>query len=251
MSEWIKWNGKGVRPVLADQIVEVRMRDGSTSEGRADYMVWADYSDSIPYATIAYRVVENPETTTMRDKMMSDFNEERTDVIGQNGNDGEHYSVPDEHEALTFSHLQKDTNPKDAIGCQKAPMSTVPACVLAEIGVAMLEGASKYGRHNYRHAGVRASIYYDATMRHLFAWWDAGEDIDQGSGLSHITKAITSLVVLRDAMINGKCTDDRAPTCPEFYEELNAKAAAIIMRYAACNPIHYTIEAVKQQEQTK
>ena len=32
MSEWIKWDGKGVRPVLADQIVEVRMRDGSTSE---------------------------------------------------------------------------------------------------------------------------------------------------------------------------------------------------------------------------
>ena len=104
MSEWIKWNGKGVRPVLADQIVEVRMRDGSTSEGRARYMVWADYSDSIPYATIAYRVVENPETTTMRDKMMSDFNEERTDVIGQNGNDGLHYDAVNHPKHYTSFH---------------------------------------------------------------------------------------------------------------------------------------------------
>ena len=92
----------------------------------------------------------------------------------------------------------KDTNPKDAIGISKAPLSTVSAAVLMEVGVAMLEGASKYGRHNYRAAGVRASVYYDALMRHAMAWWE-GEDLDPDSGMSHITKAITTLVVLRDA----------------------------------------------------
>jgi hypothetical protein len=135
----------------------------------------------------------------------------------------------------------KPTNPKDSIGIRKAPMSTVSAAVMAEVGVAMLEGAAKYGRHNYRAVGVRASVYYDATLRHLFSWWE-GEDVDQDSGMSHITKAITSLVVLRDAMIQGKVTDDRAPVSREFYPALNSAAAAILDRHADKEPRHYTID---------
>lgn len=60
---------------------------------------------------------------------------------------------------------EKSTNPKDSISIHKAPMSTVPPPVLAEVGVAMLEAAAKYGRHNYRVA----SVYYDAALRHLMA----------------------------------------------------------------------------------
>lgn len=122
----------------------------------------------------------------------------------------------------------------------KAPMSTVSAAVLAEVGVAMLEGASKYGRHNYRAAGVRSSVYYDATMRHLMAWWE-GEDTDPDSGMSHITKAITSLVVLRDAMIQDMCTDDRPPRSAEFYARLNTLAAEVLARHEDKSPRHYTI----------
>ena len=146
----------------------------------------------------------------------------------------------------------KLTNPKDIIGIRKAPMSTVSAAVMAEVGVGMLEGALKYGRHNYRVAGVRASVYYDGTMRHLMDWWE-GEDIDPDSGMSHITKAITSLFVLRDAMIQGKMTDDRAPRSKAFYQDLNAKAAEIMDRYADRSPRHYTIadtEAASAPETT-
>lgn len=135
----------------------------------------------------------------------------------------------------------KLTNPKDIVGTRKAPMSTIPGNVLAEIGVGMLEGACKYGRHNYRVAGVRASVYYDGVNRHITAWWE-GEDYDPDSGLSHITKAITSLIVLRDAMIQDKWTDDRPPRSKEFYTELNQKASEIIDKYAAMSPRHYTIE---------
>ena len=134
----------------------------------------------------------------------------------------------------------KVSNPKDIVGTRKAPMSTVSAPVIAELGVAMLEGAVKYGRSNYRVVGVRASVYYDATMRHLMQWWE-GEDIDPDSGMSHVTKAIASLVVLRDAMINEKCEDDRPPSVAEFMSGLNAKAAEIIDRYSDRNPRHYTI----------
>lgn len=135
---------------------------------------------------------------------------------------------------------EKPSNPKDIVGIRKAPMSTVSAAVLAEVGVAMLEGALKYGRHNYRAVGVRSSVYYDGTMRHLMDWWE-GTDIDPDSQMHHITKAITSLVVLRDAMIQGKCEDDRPPRSAAFYADLNAKASAMMDRYADKNPRHYTI----------
>jgi hypothetical protein len=105
----------------------------------------------------------------------------------------------------------KDTNPKDAVGIRKwRQFTTIPLTVMAELGVAMLEGARKYGRHNYRVAGVRASVYVDAAFGHIAQWWE-GEDIDEDSGLSHITKAIASLTVLRDAMIQSKLLDDRPP----------------------------------------
>jgi hypothetical protein len=133
----------------------------------------------------------------------------------------------------------KPTNPKDIVGVRKAPMSTVPANVLAEIGVAMLEGSVKYGRHNYRVAGIRSSVYYDGLMRHMMAWWE-GEDIDPDSGMNHITKALSCLVVLRDAQMQGMCTDDRPPKSKKFYETLHKKSDLIIDKYADKNPKHYT-----------
>lgn len=136
--------------------------------------------------------------------------------------------------------MQKPTNPKDAIGIKKAPLSTVPMNVVAELGLAMLEGASKYGRHNFREAGVRGSVYFDATMRHLISWWEY-EDIDPDSGLNHITKAIASLAVLRDSMIRGNWTDDRPPRSQPFYKELNTRAGEIIEKYKDINPKHWTI----------
>lgn len=125
----------------------------------------------------------------------------------------------------------KETNPKAAVGVAKVPASTIPGPVMGELGVAMLEGALKYGRHNYRISGARASVYYDGLWRHMTAWWE-GQDIDPDSGLSHITKAIAGLVVLRDCMIRGNFTDDRPPSAdPQWIEDLNAKAKALIEKY--------------------
>jgi hypothetical protein len=125
----------------------------------------------------------------------------------------------------------KDTNPKDGIGVRKAPLSTLPGPVLFEVGLAMFEGSRKYARHNYRVAGVRASVYYDAAMRHLMAWWE-GEDIDPESGLSHLVKAAACMVVIRDSMMQGNWNDDRPPrTKAGWLKELNAKAGAIIDMY--------------------
>lgn len=107
--------------------------------------------------------------------------------------------------------MPKGTNPKDAIGvCKWRQFTTIPFAVLWEIGVAMLEGARKYGRHNYRVIDVRASVYIDAAIGHITQWFE-GEDIDPDSGLNHLSKAIASLVVIRDAMIRGSAVDDRPP----------------------------------------
>ena len=108
----------------------------------------------------------------------------------------------------------KPSNPKDSVGIKKVPFSTIPAPVIAELGLAMLEGALKYGRHNYRTTGVRGSVYYDAVLRHLTQWWE-GADIDPDSGLPHIVKAIACLVVLRDGQLMGNWSDDRPPCYPD------------------------------------
>lgn len=103
----------------------------------------------------------------------------------------------------------KDSNPKDVIGSRK-PRSFISLSwyVIRELSLALLEGALKYGRHNYRYAGVRASVYTDAAINHIVDFQE-GQDIDPESGISHITKAMASLHVLRDAMINGSWVDDR------------------------------------------
>lgn len=138
---------------------------------------------------------------------------------------------------------EKPSNPKDIIGSGKAPLSALPFRVLWGLGLAMLEGASKYGRHNYRAVGVRASVYFDAAMRHIGAWWE-GEDLDPDSEakLNHIDKAIVSLMVLRDSMLQGNWTDDRPPRAPTDFAALHAEAGKLIEQHKDKNPRHYTIK---------
>jgi len=158
------------------------------------------------------------------------------------------YDIPDDHHSsgprpvhpvgddAKLRQTVKDSNPKDAIGSKKAPLSTLSMPVCFEVAAGMLEGGCKYGRHNYRVIGVRSSVYYDATMRHLAAWWE-GQDIDPDSGIHHVTKAIASLFVLRDAMIHGKVYDDRPPRAPEAWlRDVQAKVDEVLKRYPEPKP---------------
>lgn len=142
---------------------------------------------------------------------------------------------------------KKESNPKDSVGVKKAGLSCVPLPVLFEVGVAMQEGARKYGRHNYRVAGVRASVYVDALFRHIGAWYE-GEDIDPDSKLSHVTKAITTLIVLRDSMMQGNWVDDRPPKTidQEWLRTLNKAAAEVVEMYPNALPA-FTQDALDAQ----
>ncbi len=129
----------------------------------------------------------------------------------------------------------KQSNPKDSLGIKKVPLHAVPTKPLLELGLAMMEGGRKYGSHNYRKIGVKMSTYYDASMRHLMAWWE-GEDIDPDSGIHHVIKAIASLFVVRDSMHMGNCVDDRPPVYPDGINMsyFNQLAAGIIKEYPEC-----------------
>lgn len=144
--------------------------------------------------------------------------------------------VPYQDEApggsIGLAPTTKDTNPKDGVGSLKPSYSTVPVPVLYELGAAITEGARKYGAYNWRVAGVRTSVYIDAARRHLDSFWE-GENIDPDSGLSHITKAIASLTVLRDAQIQGMVqNDDRPPmTMAPYMDAMTQQMAELRERY--------------------
>ena len=131
----------------------------------------------------------------------------------------------------------KPTNPKTGFGVRKGPQTVIPRNVLAEIGLGMLDGGLKYGTHNYRKSGATASVYIDAAYRHLDDWWE-GEDDDPDCAcqLSHITKAITSLIVLRDAMMNGNMHDDRPPKAKPYRADVNLRAGTILDAYPNPKP---------------
>lgn len=135
---------------------------------------------------------------------------------------------------------RKETNPKDAMGIAKFPLSTVSAPTLGELGLAMMEGALKYGRHNYRVSGVRASVYYDAALRHLTAFYE-GEDIDPVSRLPHIVKVMACMAVLRDSQWQGNWVDDRPPKSPDGWQEkLNEHAKWLLEQFP--NPVPAYLE---------
>jgi len=142
-----------------------------------------------------------------------------------------------EHEPVDAEWVQdgKPTNPKDALGIKKVPLSTLPTGPMYEVALAMLEGARKYGRHNYRTMGVKASVYYDAAMRHLTAWWE-GEDIDEASGIHHLMKAAACLFVVRDSELMENWIDDRPPQYPQKLNtgRLNALSQDMITKYPEC-----------------
>lgn len=145
-------------------------------------------------------------------------------------------------DAMPMAPVDKQVdNPKDAIGARKLSFSVLPWRVLIGVSLAFLEGAVKYGRHNYRAAGVRASVYFDAVVaRHLTQWWE-GEDVDVDSGVHHIDKAIAGLMVLRDSIIEENWIDDRPPRGIFSIANANATAARIIDQHADKSPRHYTI----------
>jgi hypothetical protein len=133
-------------------------------------------------------------------------------------------------------------NPKDTIGSGKLPLHLWPATATALGSLGLLDGMLKYGRSNYRAIGIRASIYVDATKRHLDAWFE-GEDLDPDSGLPHFAHALACLAILVDAQAAGKLHDDRMFPLDyrDYVRGLTPHVARLKALHATKDPRHYTI----------
>lgn len=144
-------------------------------------------------------------------------------------------NVSKDLEVETSAENTKMSNPKYLAGIKKVPLHCIPTGPLFELGLAMLEGSRKYGRHNYRAIGVRASVYYDAATGHIIDWWE-GEDIDPDSGVHHLIKAIACLFVVRDSMLMGNFNDDRPLRYPERHgrADFNEQVKGIVDKIPNC-----------------
>lgn len=134
-----------------------------------------------------------------------------------------------------------DENPKDMVGSTKLPLHLWPTTATAMGSVALLNGALKYGRSNWRKVGVRASIYVDACQRHLAAWFE-GSECDE-EGVPHLASALACLAILVDCDAAGKLRDDRqvAGGHPELIAKLTSHVARLKELHDGKNPKHYTI----------
>ena len=138
----------------------------------------------------------------------------------------------------------KDTNPKDAIGSTKLPLDLVPPLTVAYASLAHLNGALKYGKANWRKAGVRASIYAAAAKRHLDAWLD-GEECDPDDGVPHLSAVLACVGIVLDARACGKLTDDRPLRNPGYRDEITALTAHVKRLqelHKDKSPKHFTIK---------
>ena len=132
-------------------------------------------------------------------------------------------------------------NPKAVVGSTKLPLHLWPTTASAVGCIALLNGALKYGRSNWRAVGVRASIYVDACQRHLSAWFE-GEECDE-EGVPHLGAALACIAILVDCAAAGKLRDDRQHPGGhrEFLESLSPLVARLHEQHAGKSPKHYTI----------
>jgi 5'-deoxynucleotidase YfbR-like HD superfamily hydrolase len=137
----------------------------------------------------------------------------------------------------------KATNPKDAVGSDKLPLHLWPASATVFGSLGLLDGMLKYGRANWREAGVRATIYLDALERHAKAWAE-GEERDPDSGLPHLAHALACLAILVDARATGKLVDDRQYNGAGYrplVEAMTPHVARLKAKHADKSPRHFTI----------
>lgn len=141
-----------------------------------------------------------------------------------------------------YDPTAKPSNPKDIVGSNKLPLSLFPATAIAEGSLGFLNGQCKYGRDNFLVIGIRASIYVDAALRHLLAWY-AGREVDPEDGVPDLGAALACIAIIVDSRAAGTMVDDRrvANGYLQRIAELTPEVERIKELHAHRDPRHYTI----------
>jgi dATP/dGTP diphosphohydrolase len=169
--------GSGQRPVR----IEPSTNFANTSDG-GDKMSYEEYLSayhgmSPPISREEWERIMNDRVMTRPERLVPRYNEDRT-------------------------------NPKDAIDVTKLPLRFIPPSSLAFLARVMELGANKYGPMNWRDKSVRATVYYEAALRHILSALD-GEELDPESGQPHAAHAMACMAILLDAKATGNLVDDR------------------------------------------
>ena len=122
-----------------------------------------------------------------------------------------------------------DRNLKTAAAVGKLPSAVVPPIADFALGLAMKDGADKYGPFNWRGTEVTASVFFEALKRHLL-FWASGEDFAKDSKVHHLAHLMAGCAILLDAELVGVFRDDRhkidLSDLPEaFFKVLKCPAA--------------------------
>ena len=126
------------------------------------------------------------------------------------------------------------SNPKDLIGQTKPGLRSISPVAMLEEGIIMQDGADKYGPFNWQDKPIQASIYYDAMMRHLLAWY-TGQNVDphSKSGGLNLAAVRACAGILIDAQATGTIIDDRpkkAASAADAIERLAARKLARLQK---------------------
>ena len=97
---------------------------------------------------------------------------------------------------------QFDTGAQRDSGEGKSRMSLVPHKALNDVMQRYLAGAEAYGENNWK-LGMKNSVLYDSTMRHLMAFWTGDESED------HLGAALWNIMGLIDNIDKRPGMDDR------------------------------------------
>jgi Domain of unknown function (DUF5664) len=172
--------------------------------------------------------------TWNRSSPVNTWTHDGRDLLDEFGNPGDAFDTP--------PTTTKETNPKDAIGSDKLPLHLWPSTATALGSVALLNGSLKYGRGNFRAEGARASIYLDAAVRHLTAWYE-GEDNDSDDNVPHLGAALACIAIVVDSQAAGTLVDDRAYPggYSNFVKQLTPLVKELKERHKGRNPRHYDI----------
>lgn len=88
----------------------------------------------------------------------------------------------------------------------KPRWSLLPAGTVGQVVNVLEFGAKKYAADNWQRVPDSRARYYDASQRHIDAWWN-GELLDPETGLPHLAHAVCCLLFLMWFDANKKQAD--------------------------------------------
>jgi len=101
----------------------------------------------------------------------------------------------------------------------KPRLGLFPTQAILAGGRALTYGVDKYEDFNYKKGkGLDWNQYYDALLRHLFAWI-GGEENDKESGLRHTDHVMACCAMLADAVESNIGKDNRFNASKKVYGE--------------------------------